>query len=118
MNTTQRREAAELKIKMIESRGRTLGLAVETEMRLEYIRASLKLAAIGRIIGTENTLTGKPHSATSAEAAVETDQEYADLRLLQRTAARDTYIARSDYEAAKLTARLAVSLVEDGVETL
>lgn len=40
-------------------------------------RALEKRAAILRLMSSDNPLTGKPHSASSAEAIVESDAEYA-----------------------------------------
>lgn len=82
---------------------------------LEDARAQLKAEAIQRLMQTTNPLTNKPHSASSAEAVVETDAEYASHRKLQRSAEVDRWLTLGKYESAKLTARLDVTLVEAGV---
>lgn len=50
---------------------------VEAELDDDARRPAAKQQAIQRIMQGTNPLTGKPHSASSAEAIVETDAEYA-----------------------------------------
>lgn len=98
-------------INEIEQAAKALGDAIAAEQALEDNRCIAKSAAVLRIMATENPLTKKPHSASSAEAIVETDAEYAGYRAAQRRAVVATQEARGAYEAAKLRAKLAVELV-------
>jgi hypothetical protein len=81
--------------------------AVKHEMELEDGRATVKLAAIDRIMKAgDNAMTGKPHSFSSAEAAVNTDREYADHLTKQRDAVVERILAKARYEAALIEGRL------------
>lgn len=84
-----------------------LGRAKAREMELEMQRALVKLDAIRRLVGTPNDLNGKPHSASSAEAAVETDHEYMQHRAEQREAVIHTLMCAARYESAKVWERVA-----------
>jgi hypothetical protein len=96
----------------IETAAARLADAVEKEMALEDTRHTVKLAAISRImLGGENQLTGKPHSFSSAEAAVSTDSAYADHLEQLRNAARERILARGGYDAAVAAARLQENLI-------
>jgi hypothetical protein len=96
----------------IEDAAAKLATAVEAEMALEDNRHTVKLAAISRImLGGENQLTGKPHSFSSAEAAVSTDSAYAEHLEQLRTAARERILARGSYDAAVAAARLQENLI-------
>lgn len=97
--------------KDIEDAADALADAVAVEMKLEDDRPIVKQRAVLRIVGTENPLTGKPHSASSAEAVVETDAEYYDYRATQRQAVIAKIRAAGAYEAAKAIARLAAAEV-------
>lgn len=90
-----------------------LATAVANEQALEDARANVKLAAIERIMKAgDNSLTGKPHSFSSAEAVVNTDSEYQAYLERQRDAVRARIIARGAYDAATAAARLeAVDIV-------
>lgn len=90
-----------------------LGLARAEEQRLEDERCAVKRAAILRIMQSENPLTGKQHSASSAEAVVETDGEYAEYRKRQRIAVVDTECARAAFYAARYRAELAIAQVRE-----
>jgi hypothetical protein len=83
-----------------------LAEAVEYETRLEDYRPEHKMAAIQRIMTEANPLNGKPHSASSAEAVVETDIEYKAYRQRQRDAVVRTIKARGLLAAAKANAAL------------
>lgn len=79
------------------------------EQRLEDERITHKLAAINRIMSRgDNPLTGKPHSYSSAEAVVNTDEDYQNYLAQMRSAVRDRIIARGNYDAA-----IAASRVQD-----
>jgi len=77
---------------------------VSEEMLIEDSRPLVKYAAIGRIMGSENAVTKKPHSASSAEAIVETDGEY--WALLKKK--RETVAAKLGAQAALESARYRV----------
>lgn len=81
--------------------------AVKHEMELEDIRASIKMAAIKRIMDAgDNPLTGKPHSFSSAEVLVNTDKEYAAHLAQQREAAVARILAKAEHDAALIEGRL------------
>ena len=92
---------------MLHDAAEELGDRKAREMELEDERALIKHEAIKRIVGTLNDLTGKPHSASSAEAVVESDEAYAAHRGLQREAVRYTQLAYAKWEVAKMYARMA-----------
>jgi len=96
------------RIASIEDAAREMAIAQDRATRLEDERAPLKAAAIKRLMSQTNDLTGKLHSASSAEAVVELDAEYADYRGMQRDAEVERHRTIAAYEIAKLTARLAV----------
>lgn len=64
-----------------------------------------KIAAITALLGTDNPLTGKPHSASSAEAQVETVAAYAEHLRSLRTAEYDLIVARAKYDGIKAAHR-------------
>lgn len=92
--------------------GDRLAVALKRVQELEDERPLVKSAAVRRLMGTENAETGKGHSASSAEKIVESDGEYAAHRKRQWEAEVEKQQAYAEYEAAKLTARLAVAVVE------
>lgn len=88
---------------------------VQKEMQHEAGRAEVKAQAIRRLMdGDANPLTGKPHSASSAEAIVETDPEYAAYLAAGREIVRRKMWAQTDAEVALETARMIRTLA--GVE--
>lgn len=92
----------------IETAAEQLANATLVEQRLEDERIAHKLAAIDRIMARgDNTFTGKPHSFSSAEAVVNTDDEYQSYLAQIRSAMRDRILARGNYDAAIAAARLA-----------
>lgn len=85
--------------------GAALAQATAREMELEAGRALAKAAAIRRIMdGEPNALTSKPHSASSAEAIVEADPQYAAYLAEQRDAVIAKITAQASYDAAVLIA--------------
>lgn len=93
--------------KHIVDAGDVLAHAVKEEMTLEDLRANIKFAAIERIMHSgDNPLTGKPHSASSAEAIVNLDPEYAAYLTQLRDAVARKIRAKAQYEAALAAARL------------
>lgn len=94
----------------IESAALRLADAVATEQAIEDARINIKMTAIGRIMHSgDNPLTGKAHSFSSAEALVNTDEEYQQYLERQRNAVRDRIIAKGAYDAAVAAARLHAS---------
>lgn len=63
------------------------------------------------LIGVPNPLTGKPHSATSAEEAIKGGARYHRAKERKLDAEGDLILARAWYDQAKLRAKLAVALV-------
>lgn len=96
----------------INAAAQHLASAVAHEQALEDARANVKLAAIDRIMKAgDNSLTGKPHSFSSAEAVVNTDSEYQSYLERQRDAVRARILAKGAYDAATAAARLEAVLV-------
>jgi hypothetical protein len=95
----------------IEQAAVALADAVTHEMALEDNRHVVKLFAIEHIMSSgDNKLTGKPHSFSSAEAVVHTDDNYAAHLANLRNAARNRIIAKGRYDAAVAAARLQENL--------
>ncbi|NDD53188.1 hypothetical protein EBZ39_04795 [bacterium] len=80
--------------------------AVHAEMALEDTRHVVKMTVTERIMATENKLTGKPHSFSSAEAAAVLDPAYVDHLAQLRDAAKARILARGKYDAAVAKAAL------------
>lgn len=94
-------------VKDINAAAKNLADAVAHEQTLEDARANVKLAAVERIMKAgDNSLTGKPHSFSSAEAIVNTDGEYQSYLERQRQAVHDRILAKGAYDAAVAAARL------------
>lgn len=86
--------------------------AIMAETALEDSRINVKLAAVERIMARgDNQLTGKPHSFSSAENIVNTDEDYQSYLERMRQAAHARIIARGAYDAAVAAARLAAENV-------
>jgi hypothetical protein len=105
-------ERARLSIEWIESAGERCAHAHRVVQELEDARASVKAAAIQRLMQTLNPLTNKQHSASSAEAVVETDAQYAAHGTEQASAEVERWRSLAAYESSKISARLNVALVE------
>lgn len=91
----------------ILDRGTELAVAVTRETTLENGRHAVKLAAIERIMKSgDNPMTGKPHSFSSAEAAVSLDAQYADYLERLAQAQHERIVARARYDAAIAAARI------------
>lgn len=94
-------------VSTIEQAAARLADAVVAETALEDARITAKLAAIDRIMAAgDNNFTGKPHSFSSAESMVNTDDDYQTYLERQRNAMRDRIIARGAYDAAVAAVRL------------
>lgn len=83
---------------------------VAEEMLAAAGKAGAKHSAIRRIMETENELTKKPHTATSAEAIVETDDDYSFYLQHQRLVVAEKLTAEAQMVAAKLEAELAIAV--------
>lgn len=99
--------AATTLISDITDAAKVLADAVMAEQALEDARINAKLSAIDRIMSRgDNQFTGKPHSFSSAEAVVNTDEEYQTYLERQRNAVRDRILAKGAYDAAVAAAHL------------
>lgn len=74
------------------------------ESRLEDERHGVKQQALLRIMATENSLTGKPHSASSAESVVQLDPTYAAYLARQREVVLQKNIEHGKTESARIRA--------------
>lgn len=81
------------------------------EMDLEADRPGKKLDAIRRLLATTNELTGKPHSATSADLAAATDMQYRAHLAMQSEVVVEKNNAKVTAEAERLMAELAIARV-------
>ena len=97
---------AETQIAAIDDAAERVALACKVEMELEDQRPIIKADAVRRIMARDGI------AATPAEKIVETDGEYAAHRNRQTMAVVEKQRAFGAYEAAKLRARLAVTLAE------
>ena len=103
---------AEDAINAYETARATFADFLRLEMELEAHRAGIKAGAVARLMGEINPSSrdGKQHSASSAEAIVETDGEYAAYLLNQRNVVHAKNRAYTQAESAKLRASLAITL--------
>lgn len=98
-------ERSKLAIAAITDAADTLAGALNTVAELEDARTFAKVDAIARLIAT-----GVATSPSAAEKIVEKDDGYMAHRALQRTAELARHRAIAGYDAAVLTARLAVEI--------
>ncbi len=96
---------------VFEAEAERYALAVGAEMDCEGEKPEAKLNAIRRLMQHPNELTGKPHSASSAEAIAETDPEYGAFLRRRRDAVIAKLRAQGRLEAARLRVQLALALV-------
>jgi hypothetical protein len=101
--------AAEEAIITFERAGESYARLVGREMDLEADRHAQKQAAIRRVMQGINELTAKPHSASSAEAIVETDLEYRDYLRQQTDTVVQKNLALTAAQSARLRAMLALT---------
>lgn len=78
--------------------------ARDAEQQIEDERPMAKHAAIHRLMQGTNALTQKPHSASSAEAIVESDEEYAAYLVKRRNAVHHHMTAQAERETRRLRA--------------
>lgn len=109
------RETATLAITGVRKSAQILGMAMQKQQLLEDSRCIEKRNAIQRIMQSENPLTGKQHSASSAEAVVETDDLYRKYRTVQSDAVLEVQTAWGEFYAARLEAELEVALIREAV---
>lgn len=83
---------------------------VKQEDKIEAERARAKSDAIARIMQTTNPLTGQPHSASSAEKVVETDEQYATYLFNKRSLVHEKLRHETAYKSAYLRAELQIAL--------
>lgn len=86
--------------------------AATAESRLRIIRDETEAEIAASLLGSDNPMTGKPHSATSAGAAAKESDEVKALRERIIDAERYTIIKRAEYEAAKVEAWAALRMPE------
>lgn len=86
------------------------GLA-HRESELEAQRSGQKHAAILRLMARQNDLTGRQHSASSAEATVELDHDYAAHLAFQREVVAEKNHAHTRMASAKLRCDTAVAVI-------
>lgn len=84
---------------------------VADEMGLEDRRPLEKQRAVLKIMLETNPATNKPHSASSAEAVVETDPDYMQYRVFQRETVVEKNTAYAAMTAARLRAELGIALI-------
>ncbi len=87
------------------------------EAEMETRRPQAKLNAIMRLMTEPNLINGKPHSASSAEAVVELDNQYFAHLAEQRDVVRQKNHAWTRRESARLRMELmvVVAKVEGGL---
>jgi hypothetical protein len=83
------------------SAGEHLADARKNRDTLADTKAIAKIDGIKSLLGTENPLTGKMHSASSAETMVESVHSYAEHLRALRLAEYDLIIARAKYDGIK-----------------
>ena len=110
-------QVAELAITEYETAGIDHARLCARELELENDRPILKRQAILRLMGQDNPLTStadkpKLHSASSAEAIVESDAEYMAHLGAQRTVVFEKHMALTRMTSAKLRAGLAIALAK------
>ena len=98
-------------IEAVRKAGTALAFAISHEAQLIREKPVRKVDAIRRIMQAENGLTGKPHSATSAEAVVETDPEYLVYLRQSTEAVVRRELTRVELVAARLEAQLHLALL-------
>lgn len=83
------------------SAGERLADARKNRDTLLDTKGTAKIDAIKSLLGTENALTGKIHSASSAETMVESVHSYAEHLRALRLAEYDLIIARAKYDGIR-----------------
>src|SRR5690349_16497078 len=107
-------DLAEVRVVAIEQAAQAVTDAIAAENDAIRVRDEHKDALVNALIGNENPITKKPHSATSAAEAAEKDGTYRTLDGLRKRAEAARIIAWAKYEQAKLRAKIAVVAAEGG----
>lgn len=103
---------AERRIQQIDTKAVNVAMAVRGESQARDERDEFLIASVNSLIGQPNALTGKDHSATSAEKAAKDSDDYKSKDRAVLNAECHRILAWADYERAKLSARLAVVAAE------
>lgn len=106
---------AETEITLFEQASREYAALSLREQELEAQRPVLKQLAVARLMDTENPLAsvaGKKHSASSAEAVVETESDYSAHLVKQRSVVFEKNQAYTRAQSAKFRASLALALLK------
>lgn len=103
---------AEQRIRDYEVARHGFANTLRSEQQMEAERAEQKSAAIGRIMATDNPLTSKAHSATSAESIASTDEAYAAFLLNVRNLVHSKLRLETGYHAAYLRAQLSIAVLK------
>lgn len=82
---------------------------LDAELEAEDRRPLVKREAVLRLMEQTNPLTNKVHSASSAEAVVESDPDYAEFRVMQRQGVVDKNTAFATMIAARLRAEALIA---------
>jgi hypothetical protein len=104
-------EATEARKEYERAGGLYAGL-VFVEAKLNTDKTDKWLEAIQRIMQTENPLTGKQHSGSSAKDVIETDQAYREHLELLRVTVRDKDHCHVRMESARMRAYTALAAVK------
>lgn len=83
------------------------------EMRIEDERPIAKHEAIMRVMQTPNELTGKAHSASSAETQVEMDPGYRDYLAQRRASVVNTIKARAERDVALVSLQMCAKIMQE-----
>jgi hypothetical protein len=110
-------EVAEAAINEYEREGQAYAAFVHRELELEAGRPAVKCDAIRRILGASdapntNIVNGRPHSASSAEAVVETDHGYRAYLTVQHEVVLSKHAAYTRMTSARLRAELAIGALK------
>jgi hypothetical protein len=110
-------QIASLSVDEYEEAGKDYARLSARELELENDRPIVKRQAILRLMGSENPLTttaDKPklHSASSAEAIVESDPEYMAHLGAQRTVVFEKNMAYTRMTSARLRTELAIGALK------
>lgn len=106
-------QVAEAEIAAFEEASQHYAVLLRQEQELEAARPAVKQLATLRLMQAENPLAsqaGKKHSASSAEAVVETDPHYAAHLAEQR---KTVFLKNDEFtraQSARLRASLAITL--------
>jgi hypothetical protein len=102
--------AARAAIEAVRHVGNEYAHALAQEAELMQSKPERKMAAVARLMATENPLIpGKAYTCTAADAIVEIDPDYRAFLQQLSKAAVTRELARTEVACAKLTAQLALA---------